>query len=335
MSTDEKALYRFTEPKELDNALRLAGELSKSSLLPEAYHGKPANVLVVMMKAHELGISALQGLTEMHVIKGKAVSSAGLKMALCLRRPDVCLYFTLVESDAEKAVYETHRAGAPKPVTLKWTYQQAAAAGLPGRNPTWKAHPQEMLRARCMSALATAVYPDLVQGLLTGDEASDTVDGIVQDPAANVTAVSKTAEVTASLKAQMGATTTTAALPPPGLKRMVIEDAELEPADVAEVAKALKDAPPQQPVSQMKPAEGQKMSMVGKPEATPGERIAKLCQEHGMKMGSVLKGCGIKKTKMGDLTLEDLGLVRDSIEASHPPKREEPPPPTDDDSVPF
>lgn len=349
MNTDEKSIapFAFAEPTDLDQALRLAGELAKSSLLPDAYHGKPANVLAVMMKARELGLSVMQALTEMHVIKGKVVSSAGLKMALCLRRPDICLYFTLVESTSEQAVFETHRKGAPKPVQLKWTYAKAAVAGLPGRNPTWKAHPDEMLRARCMSALATAVYPDLVQGLLTGDEAADTVDGIVQDPSAEVK-MSKTE----ALKVELTARPPLPPLPP---KRMVIEDADTDPVkveDVAAVATALKDAPPRQPVSLMAvaakmpagplvssgplaPADGQKMSLVGKPEATPGERIKALCEQHGMKMSSVLKGCGIKATKMGELTAADVGLVRDAIEASHPPARDEPPPPGDDDAAPF
>jgi hypothetical protein len=361
--SEEKSLYAFTEPKELDNALRLAGELSKSSLLPEVYHGKPANVLVVMMKAHELGISALQGLTEMHVIKGKAVSSAVLKMALCLRRPEVCTYFTPVESTAEKAVFETHRAGAPKPVKLEWTYQQAIAAGLPSRNPTWKAHPQEMLRARCMSALATAVYPDLVQGLLTGDEAADTVDGIVQNPASDITTVSKTEALTASLKAEKGATTATLPAGSPLKKMQIIEgkptDAEFEkvevpkepvkPEEIAEVAKALKDAPPQTPVSQMQPkpssadmakakaaelakAQLEKLPLTEPVKAeTPWERIQSICKQYGADPKSTMKGIkpGVSPSK---LTLDDVGLVRDALEASRgPAPRDEPPPPADDD----
>lgn len=165
--------------------------LSKSALIPQALRGKPADVLVVLMKGRELGLQPMQALGEINCIQGRAVVSAQLKVGRCVR-DKVCAYFRLVSSDGKQATYETQRKGS-EPVKLTWTMQQAQAAGLTGKD-NWKAHPEAMLRARCSSALATAVYPDLVLGLDTKEEVADRVDGIVQSPERDVTPVKPRAE---------------------------------------------------------------------------------------------------------------------------------------------
>src|SRR5690606_14566168 len=86
-----------------------------------------------------------------------------------------CKYFRLVESTDERATYETLREGEPEPTRITWTIQQAAKAGLTGRQ-NWKAHPAAMLRARASAALARAVYPDVAMGIYDPDEALDFID---------------------------------------------------------------------------------------------------------------------------------------------------------------
>jgi hypothetical protein len=107
---------------------------------------------------------------------------------------DVCAYFRMVESTDSIATYETQRRGEPTPVKLSYTIQQANAAGLTGKG-TWKAHPAAMLRARCSSALARIVYPDLVNGLYDPDEIEDA-------PRASVSAVSAVVEAKAQTAAR-------------------------------------------------------------------------------------------------------------------------------------
>jgi hypothetical protein len=106
----------------------------------------------------------MQSLRSIHVIEGKPSCSADLILALCKRRPEVCRYFRLVRSDATVATYETLRDGRPAPTTLSFTIEQAKSASLTGKD-NWKKYPEAMLRARCIAALARAVYPDLVLGV--------------------------------------------------------------------------------------------------------------------------------------------------------------------------
>jgi hypothetical protein len=158
-------------PENIPQALSLAEQLAKSTLIPTPLRGKPGDVLVVLMKGRELGLSPMQALSSIHVIEGKAVVSADMLVALCLSRPDVCVSFEVIETSDKRAVYETQRKGR-QPKRLEWTLAQAQQAGLTSKH-NWKAYPAAMLRARCAAALARIVYPELTAGIYTPDEADD------------------------------------------------------------------------------------------------------------------------------------------------------------------
>jgi hypothetical protein len=158
-------------PQGLEQAMHLADTLAKSNLLPTPLRNKPADVLVTLITGHELGLSPMQAVRGLHVIEGKAVMSADLTVALVMKRREVCEFFRLAQSSDSKAVYTTKRVGS-EPVTLEWTIEQARTAGLASKQ-NWKNHPAAMLRARCASALARAVYPDLVLGVYDPDETEE------------------------------------------------------------------------------------------------------------------------------------------------------------------
>ena len=132
----------------------------------------PDEAFVRIATGMELGLTAMQSLRGVHVINGRPQMSADMMVGVCLSRPDVCEYFQLVEFTPERAVYRTKRRGSPEPVTLAFTIDDARRAGLLGSK-TWMSHPAPMLRARCSSQLARAVYPDLVNGLYTEDEMAE------------------------------------------------------------------------------------------------------------------------------------------------------------------
>lgn len=155
-------------PENLEQAEKLSTQLAKSALLPEALRGKPGDVLVVLITGSELGLSPMQSVRGLHVIKGKAIMSADLQVALTKRHPD-CVYFRMTESTALRATYEAQRKGDPKPTSMTFTMEDAARAGLAGGD-TWRKYPAAMLRARCSSSLARTVFPDLMLGVYEEDE---------------------------------------------------------------------------------------------------------------------------------------------------------------------
>src|SRR5690606_20925427 len=195
-----------------ERAEQIAVRLSKSTLLPSALRGKPADLAVIMITGYELGLSPMQALRGLHVVEGRPVLSADLIVGLVKKHP-ACKYFRLVESSDGRATYDTLREGEPEPTRITWAIQQPVKAGLTGRS-NWKAHPAAMLRARASAALARAVYPDVAMGIYDPDEALDFID------------VSRASVVKPRVEAQAKAP------PPPAPKaEEEIEDAEIiEPA---------------------------------------------------------------------------------------------------------
>lgn len=149
----------------------LAGRLAGSGIIPSTLRGKPADVMVILMTGHELGLSPMQSLRGLHVVEGKPVLSAELIVGLVKRSP-ACRWLRMVESTDAIATYETLREGEPEPTRLSWTIDQAKTAKLTGKN-NWAGHPAAMLRARCAAALCRAVYPDVMMGILETDEADE------------------------------------------------------------------------------------------------------------------------------------------------------------------
>ncbi|MBM3992152.1 MAG: recombinase RecT [Planctomycetes bacterium] len=145
----------------------LAKELSVSALLPAALKKSPADVLLVVLTGQELGFGPMQSIRLLHVIEGKPCLSADGMGALCMRHPS-CELLRLVSSDGKAATYEAKRRGA-EPVRLTFTIEQAKAAGLLGKG-NWSKFPEAMLRARCLSAICRAVWPDAVAGVYDPDE---------------------------------------------------------------------------------------------------------------------------------------------------------------------
>jgi len=168
----------------VDRATSLANTLSESDLLPDSLQGKPANVLVTILAGHELGLGPMASIRGIHIVKGKPVLSADMMVAL-VQRDSSCQYFRLVSSTGTQAEYSTQRHGHPKPVTMTYTLAEAHSAGLT-QKAVWRGHPAAMLRARCASGLARAVYPDLLFGVYEHDEATEIAPTVELDEAVDV-----------------------------------------------------------------------------------------------------------------------------------------------------
>jgi hypothetical protein len=158
-------------PTTYEQAMALAQSIASTAMVPEGFRGRPAEVFAAMAYGAELGMGPMMALRSVHVIKGTPVLKAEARLARVVGSP-LCEYFTLVESTDTRAEWETLRRGAPKPVRMAYTIEQARRAGQT-RNPTWVAHPEAMLRWAAARALTSAVYPDVVGGLPTEHDVED------------------------------------------------------------------------------------------------------------------------------------------------------------------
>jgi len=95
-------------------------------------------------------------------------------MAAMVLKSSVCEYLRVVEMTAERATYAAKRKGGNE-FRFSYSWEDANKAGLTGRA-TYKANPADMLRHRALSKTVRAVFPDVVAGLYSRDEAEDIVD---------------------------------------------------------------------------------------------------------------------------------------------------------------
>src|SRR5690606_16763364 len=111
----------------LDDRVRYAKTLADAGLLPTAYRGRPANVLVAIETGAMLGLAPMAAIQNVHVIEGKPSYSAGLLAAL-VRRAGHTIRVTGTD---EKAVAEIVRADDPDfTYRAEWTIARARQAQL-------------------------------------------------------------------------------------------------------------------------------------------------------------------------------------------------------------
>lgn len=162
---------RALEPGSVAQAWWVAKVLYNGRIFGD--YPSPEAIFGTIMTGRSFGLDAVTSLRSFHNIKGKQTMSATLMVGIVKSRTDICTYFRLVESTMERAVYETLRVGDPGPTRMEYTLSEAKQAGLLGKGGNWDARPKTMLRHRCATELARAVYPDLVAGVYSTEEMMD------------------------------------------------------------------------------------------------------------------------------------------------------------------
>lgn len=160
-------------PRTIDEVARLARMAAASGL---AKTTSPEAAGMLICAGLEIGLTPMQALLGMHMVEGRPTLAADTIVALVMRRTDVCEYWHTIEATTERHTIETKRRGDGfVPERRTWTTEDAKRAGLLGK-PIWQRYPADMLRHRCATALARAVYPDVIAGMAyTREEIADGV----------------------------------------------------------------------------------------------------------------------------------------------------------------
>lgn len=179
MSTDQPtALVVHT----LDEGLTLSQALAKASpILPKHCKDAPS-ILAVVLAGQELGLPPMLAMRSIHLVEGRPVISADMQLALAARAG---VKWSWVSATAERAELHLTRPGWPDHVQV-YTIEMAKRAGLAGKN-TWKAHPEAMLRARCVTSAMRSYCPDILTGVLDPDEEVEITSRILPTSGAKAT----------------------------------------------------------------------------------------------------------------------------------------------------
>jgi hypothetical protein len=160
------------QPQEtaLSEQMRYAQAVSDGDLLPQAYRGKPANVLLAVGLGAAMGLTPSEALYRIDVIQGKPTASAELiaanvrKAGHKLRvRPgrDSCTA-QIIRADDPDFTFEVTR-------DMNWAKEMGLAS-----KDNYKKQPGTMLQWRAISAVARLACPEALYGVAyTADELED------------------------------------------------------------------------------------------------------------------------------------------------------------------
>jgi len=163
--------YDFT-PTNFEQLERFCTHISSSSMVPKDYISKPGNVLVAVQMGSELGLKPMQALQNISVINGRPSVWGDALLALVKNHPICESIEETFNEDKTIATCTVKRKGDSKPVSRQFSMQDAAKAGLLGKD-NWKKYPTRMLQLRARAWALRDVFPDILCGMQVAEEQQD------------------------------------------------------------------------------------------------------------------------------------------------------------------
>lgn len=162
------------------NIMRSAELLANSDIIPQAFSGKPANVLIAMDMSQRLGASPMLVMQNLYVIQGKPSWSSQYLIAMVngSGRFTTPLQFDFERDASGKATgcraWAVSAVTGEKIVGPAVTMEMAKAEGwLTKSGSKWQTMPELMLTYRAAAFFARTVCPDIAMGMYTEYEQSD------------------------------------------------------------------------------------------------------------------------------------------------------------------
>lgn len=171
----------------MSEQIRWAKAAEQADILPEAYKGKPANILIAEGFGASMGLSPAESLYRISVIKGKPTMSAEL-IASQVRRAGHKLRIRKDEAKVSVTAIIVRADDPDYPFTATRDMAWAHRMGLdsPGKNghpSNYQKQPMTMLTWRAISAVAREACPEALYGAgYTPDEMQDLPEHAASEP---------------------------------------------------------------------------------------------------------------------------------------------------------
>ena len=160
------------EPKSLTEAMEFSEVLSKSGLVPDAYRGKPSNILVAIQWGYEIGLPPMQSLSNINIINGRATLWGDGLVAVCKKHPDYYGMKEWLEGDTAFCSVKRKVKDTVEETIREFSLEDATKAGLMNKS-NWKGYPKRMLAQRARGFALRDAFPDAIKGIITTEEAID------------------------------------------------------------------------------------------------------------------------------------------------------------------
>jgi hypothetical protein len=160
-------------PQEIETLTKLGNMAVRSGFLPQSIK-TPEQAVIIMLKGKELNIPPMQAFSSIAVVNGKPTIGAELMLTLIYKNiPGAIVDY--LETSNKVCTIEAKRPGG-KPSKFSFSIEDAKQANLLGKS-VWTQYPAAMLRARCISIMARAMFPDALAGVVyTPEELGAEVD---------------------------------------------------------------------------------------------------------------------------------------------------------------
>ena len=164
----------------LQAMMSLAENLSKATIIPETFQGKPANILIALNMAQRMGADPLMVMQNMYIVYGNPSWSSKFLISCfntCGRFSSIKYEFfgTPGSDDYGCRAWATEYATGERVQGIDVTIKMAKDEGWYGKKGSkWQTMPQLMLQYRAATFLIRTVAPEISMGLQTAEELEDT-----------------------------------------------------------------------------------------------------------------------------------------------------------------
>lgn len=179
-TTGTAMLSMFEFDGDIKQAWRFAEYLSRSQIIPAAFQGNPASVLIAMDMSNRMRRNPLEVMQAMYIVHGKPSFSSSFLISLI----NSCGYYEPLrfrfagDGDSRSCVaWTVDKRTGEKVEGPEVSIRMAKAEGWYDKNGSkWKTMPEIMLRYRAASFFSRIYCPDLLGGFHSQEEAMDIAD---------------------------------------------------------------------------------------------------------------------------------------------------------------
>ena len=158
----DQALERLVkQAKAMQAAHQLGTALAGTKMVPQAYQGQPDDATAAIMYGSELGMSAVQSLQNIFIVRGKPAVYSRTMVAQTIAAGH---HVFEVEASPESVTWAGKRGDNGTEFTATWTIDRAKQAGFLS-NDKYKSQPIEMLRAKAQAEVCRNLAPDVLLGM--------------------------------------------------------------------------------------------------------------------------------------------------------------------------
>lgn len=163
----------------MDAAYKIGSAMAGTSMVPQPLQGKPDDCTAVILYGSEIGMSAVQSLQNIFVVRGRPAMYSRTMVAVVLAAGH---HMAEVEASSTSVTWVGRRGDTGVEFTSTWTIDRARQAGFTS-NKLYESMPVEMLRAKAQAEVARNLAPDVLLGMPHSKEELDLDQGPAIAPA--------------------------------------------------------------------------------------------------------------------------------------------------------